>query len=415
MTKVTWKPGDYGIFQGYGEQGEGFEPILEPNQPFVVKSIAENGNLNVAAVDGETGERIMRTQKGEDGKDEQVEIEDQLWPTEAIPAELTTAEDGATETAADAAESGQETGQEAAPEAPAAEKTATETKPKAKRNAKAKKASTKSAKKAAKKADTKADTKTEAAPSTETEEPSTTTAPTVPTVAADGDLLAQAKELSDTVEVAYFRLGGVLRQIFEAKTFDTLPGYNELSQRDGFKRYVETEISCGERKAYYLMSIHEFFTRLGFGESELAGIGWAKAKEIARLSKGNFDERVDEIRDVLNNARNQSRDELSQVVTNMINGTNETAVRRTKFVFMLAEEDGENAKRALARAGELTGESDPAKQFEYIVNDWLGMEDDNGMTLEQAIQFVSAKFGVRLEVVEEGGEVAEEAQEETTG
>lgn len=334
-----WKVGEFGLFAGYKE--DGVDAILSDNAPVKVVSIAENGNLNVAEVDAETGEFIER-----DGE----RVEDQLWPAELTPAVFD-------EEDADIA------GQEADAEQPATEP------------AKSEENSSQAPENAEENTDTEPDIQADTS-SQSGQNP-------------DTDLLEEAKVLADQAETAYFRLGGILLQIKEID-LHTDAGYS----KEEFASYVNDEVGVDYRKAQYLMNIYTFFTNLGMGPEELRGIGWSKAKEISRI-KGERTE--DEIRAVIEDARSRSRDEVGAIVTQMNGGTDAgTAIRRTTLKFVLAEENGENAKRVLSEIGSETGITDPSQQFEMLVTEYQQMKSQDDLSLEDTLAFLEAKFDISI-------------------
>jgi len=81
------------------------------------------------------------------------------------------------------------------------------------------------------------------------------------------------RDLVDRLNGAYLEVGALLSRIEDECGLD----------EDGFKDYVKQELRVGYRKARYLISIHRALAPLGAGADQLRGLGWAKAKEIARV------------------------------------------------------------------------------------------------------------------------------------
>jgi len=77
-------------------------------------------------------------------------------------------------------------------------------------------------------------------------------------------------------DTLYFRLGALLSKVRDSRIAKRLP----FDQR-----YVTRSFPMSFRRAMYLNSIHDSFTRAGIGEQRLRGLAWSKAKEIARLPK----------------------------------------------------------------------------------------------------------------------------------
>lgn len=96
--------------------------------------------------------------------------------------------------------------------------------------------------------------------------------------------LNYADQLAEKVEVEYFRLGGVLKVIFDNAWFE---GY------ESFGAFVAARFGFQERKARYLMEIYEALVSKQIPYEKVKGLGWTKLKELAKiLTLENVDEWV---------------------------------------------------------------------------------------------------------------------------
>ncbi len=90
------------------------------------------------------------------------------------------------------------------------------------------------------------------------------------------DLVKAVRRIVGEADTLYFRLGAMLSQVRDSRIAKRLP----FDQK-----YVTRNFPMSFRRAMYLISIHDSFTRAGIGERRLRGLAWSKAKEIARLPK----------------------------------------------------------------------------------------------------------------------------------
>lgn len=114
--------------------------------------------------------------------------------------------------------------------------------------------------------------------------------PTIDTLLHGEDPLKAAARLVERQDRDDFTLGGVLSHIQRYNLHCTL-GYSGTSD---FQQYIEQELGVKYRKARYLISIYECFSKLGLDEQRLSAMGWSKAKELVRVvNKDNFDALAD--------------------------------------------------------------------------------------------------------------------------
>ena len=229
---------------------------------------------------------------------------------------------------------------------------------------------------------------------------------TVAKLLREHDALTAAKQLVQQQEETYFALGGVLNHIYTEGTFK-LAGYEG---KRGFETYVETELGVAYRKAMYLIGIYTYFRSLGVDEKRLAEIGWSKAKELVGVATPeNFD-------DYVNFAADHSREELKAHIasgtTSAGDGTGTTRIEKKRFNFVLHGDAAVGVERALnAAQAEIEGEPQNklSMAFEMIVTEWAMTKEGVEVSLEDALVAVEPRFGIRLALVDENGQlIAEE-------
>lgn len=94
--------------------------------------------------------------------------------------------------------------------------------------------------------------------------------------------LHMAQNLSETVEVSYFKLGGVLKLIKENTWFDTHPD---------FDTFVANTYGFAARKAHYLIQIYTDLVTKQIPWQKVSHLGWTKLKELSPiLTLENLDE-----------------------------------------------------------------------------------------------------------------------------
>lgn len=95
------------------------------------------------------------------------------------------------------------------------------------------------------------------------------------------------KQYLTDIHQNYFMLGGILSLIKSE-------GWYEEDGYDKFKDYVQTEYGLHDRKARYLIGIHDGLVSAGIDFATVSSLGWSKLKEIAEiLTEDNVDHWVD--------------------------------------------------------------------------------------------------------------------------
>lgn len=101
------------------------------------------------------------------------------------------------------------------------------------------------------------------------------------------EAFALVPELHDTVDHAYFKLGGVLA-VIQTHEWWKDGGY------ENFKQLVENRFGIKYRKAMYLIGIYAALVESGVPYEAFGNIGWTKVKEIASIvTKENVTEWVE--------------------------------------------------------------------------------------------------------------------------
>jgi len=444
----TIKKGDIAYFKDYDEaakQEPGFSAILEAGQKVRVEQVGDDGLIVVAIEDD--GSTILN--------DEGKPVADQVFPEEVTteaPAsdEANEAGEGASETDAGTANdmtndtvpgadavvpakrsAGNGKGKPAAApkekaptkaEQKKADKAAAD---KAKADAAAKKVADKEAAdkakadaKAAKEAEKQAKAEAKLA-KPDNDDPLMIRVEETKSVTeilkSETSALEAAKLLVNRSEQTDFTLGGVLHNIYVTGAFKTI-GYDG---KRGFSDYVETELGVQYRKARYLISIYTTFAQVfrakGITEDDLLKLGWAKAKELARVPVNKLVEDYDKLIAMAVD-KEKSRDQLtSYIKENYEVVQREETAKAITFTFRLVADAAEMVKGGIDKAKKLVGEdADENKALEYIVGDWLNTAEGQAtMTLQSLIDLASAQFGVTLVASEEGSasEAGEEAEQ----
>ena len=219
------------------------------------------------------------------------------------------------------------------------------------------------------------------------------------------DALEAARTLRNRAEESFFSLGGVLNHI-QATGAHKAAGFDG---KRGFADYVKTELDIDYRKAMYLIDIYKTFRALGIDETQFAGVGWSKAKELTGIAT------PENIQEVLSKARELSKDALISWVRDEFvtegtegSGSGGTRVRRIRLNFALFEDQAETVNRAIEAGKAKVGNDDLAQALEYICAEWLQTAEGVDVPLEDALRHLEAKYGVRLATVE--GEAEAEGQ-----
>jgi hypothetical protein len=237
----------------------------------------------------------------------------------------------------------------------------------------------------------------------------------------NNDGLTTARSLLDQVDETYFSLGGVLAHINFNGEYKKEAG---CEGSDGFRVYCDTVLGIGYRRAMYWVGIYAYFSGMGLTEADLAGMGWAKAKELVNLTEDR-----DALLEHIDYAQSHSKVEVieyakqvkeeaeaadtSEGGTSGTKGTKTKAakINTAKFTFKFAGEEAETISSAINRSKEIIGgTANENTALLQIVSEWALSVDGSELTEEQAIAAVEARFGIKLDYAGDDAE-AEQAAE----
>lgn len=201
--------------------------------------------------------------------------------------------------------------------------------------------------------------------------------------------LKEARELADGVELNYFRLGGILRRIFENSWFEG---------HESFGAFVSGEFGFQERKAKYLMEIYEALVDKQIPWAKVSGLGWTKLKDLAKiLTLENVDEWVEK-------AKGLSVIELQNLLKGDKSagaaGSGSTSDDVTIVKFKLKPDALETVQTALAKAKGETGTEFDNVALENLCSAYLaGSIGGGNMSIEAMMK--GAGYEKVLEVFSE--------------
>jgi hypothetical protein len=222
------------------------------------------------------------------------------------------------------------------------------------------------------------------------------------------DVRKQIKDVMAAVDEDHMSLAALLAEAYNKK-------YWEEWGFEDFKLYCADELDVQWRKAYYFVDIWNKVEEFNLDVKEVQKVGWTKMKEIAtvitkRNYKGlmkkaqsmNAKDFIDEVR-VL---RTKQKGKDPRPVTTTIN-------------LKANEDEAKTILEAISEAKKLTESANDTVALEMICSDWL---EDKGAVpeatpLESKIDFLEKAYGVKLQVVDEEGTVAEKpaTAQKTTG
>lgn len=167
------------------------------------------------------------------------------------------------------------------------------------------------------------------------------------------DTIKAAETLSKQIDTNEFTLGGVLAAIRRDSLHTKLLGEDGkpifTDDKSGFESYINARLSCGYRKAMYLIGMYEKYSALGVTEQQIAKIGWSKA--VLMLNVVNAENKGE----LLEFAETHSKSEVEAHVKSVrVNAGTESGVSargvRHSFAFSLYNNEGEIVKAAIESA-----------------------------------------------------------------
>jgi len=178
---------------------------------------------------------------------------------------------------------------------------------------------------------------------------------------------------------------------------------------EDFKLYCSDELDVHWRKAYYFVDIWNKVEEYKLDIKDVQAVGWTKMKEIAtvitkrnyrglmtKAKKMNARDFIDEIKVI--RAKQKGKDPRPVVTTIQLKAN---------------EDEAGTILEAISEAKKLTESANDTVALEMICSDWL---EDKGTVpeatpLESKIAFLEKAYGVKLEVMAEGGETETEGEE----
>lgn len=171
-----------------------------------------------------------------------------------------------------------------------------------------------------------------------------------------------AEKLVTDIDNNSFRLGGVLKVIYDNSWFD---GF------ETFDAYVAEKFGFQSRKAKYLMEIYTHLVEKQIPWEKVEGLGWTKLKDLARfLTQENVDEWVAKATPV-------TVVELQKMLKDSagvgdVNTTVEASSDSVTVKFKLKADQQETVQQALAKAKAEAGTEYDTVALEMICTGYLG-------------------------------------------
>lgn len=243
------------------------------------------------------------------------------------------------------------------------------------------------AKKAAEKAEAKAKKDAEAAAKkaaaeVEANKPLILTESVKALISDDAQKTIEAAEtLSKQIDTNEFTLGGVLAAVRRDNIQNKLLGDDQQplfsADKAGFEAYINARLSCGYRKAMYLIQMYEKYSTLGVSEEEIAKIGWTKAVMMLPAITAENKDAMLEFAQTHNKTEVEAHVKSTKVNSGSTTGNSGTRGVRHAFNFNLYNNDGEAAKGILSAAVETLSAEDKKdekaalnKAFNLILTEW---------------------------------------------
>jgi hypothetical protein len=237
-------------------------------------------------------------------------------------------------------------------------------------------------------------------------------------VQEDRDALEAAKRLLKQIDNSYFTLGGVLAFIYE-RSLHRSKGY--VGKR-GWNDYLDRELpGISYRTAMYLIGIYKSFSAVGIDESSIGQFGgWAKAKEIARITRIKdadgtpIGERLlrENLANLVTVSQKSNRAELADYVRDFMQQSGEkppgghTRPVRHTVTYRLYDGQTEVLDQAISTALRVSGTRFHEHALLHICSEWLLAQGQAVPPLAEAVRAMEARYGVRLSVAQPEESVA---------
>lgn len=214
------------------------------------------------------------------------------------------------------------------------------------------------------------------------------------------DIRQKVLDLRDKVEESYWDLSQVLYEVY-GKSYYLEWGFGSWQQ------YVEQELDYKLRKAQYLISIQDWFSKMNESVQDwVKKLGWTRAKELVGIvTNENLEEwrakvegkTVKEIIDLIQN-RPQGSDDNVELKDGPSGGDDKDIPIRVSF--KLFREQKANVDRALDLAMRMAESSKPGHAIDLICTDFLstnaGIDDVAGL-----LKKIEHQTGVKLIGIDE--------------
>jgi hypothetical protein len=166
-------------------------------------------------------------------------------------------------------------------------------------------------------------------------------------------VIEAAEVLSKQIDTNEFTLGGILAVVRREKHFTKLvDGEGKAlfaDDKSGFEAYVGARLSCGYRKAMYLIQMYEKYSALGVTEEQIAKIGWSKAVLMLNVVTAENKEQMLEFAETHTKSEVEAHVKSTRVNAGTQGNTSPRGVRHS-FAFNLYNNDGESAKAIIEAA-----------------------------------------------------------------
>lgn len=181
-------------------------------------------------------------------------------------------------------------------------------------------------------------------------------------IQSTNNLTGAAHSLYEEHEELYYKLGGLLLDI-KTKKLHLAEGYEDSAE--GFSEFVKDNIGPKKRTIYYLIDIYKRFREAELTYTDLAGLGWTKA----RLLKDIKDK--DKLKEFVEKAKTMTRAQIEQEL--LEEKERDGAPRKERFSFSFEEDTALLIHQALDHAMDQVGEN-KNRALELIITNYLVTE-----------------------------------------
>lgn len=218
--------------------------------------------------------------------------------------------------------------------------------------------------------------------------------PEVLALLSTDDLIGTAQALETEQSQIEWKLGGALYHIRKDKLHrsatdaegNPVPAYSETG---GWQKFLEDYFpGLGYRKAMDLVSIYQHFTTAGVTGESMTGMGWAKARMIAKhvTAEGANPTELVEL------ASTSTVSDLSEALKESlsIGSSAANSKKRVTLKFRYLEEEGNAILTTLETAKAQLGKKDIGEALAHIVTDWATQNGGGKATAASAPKATAA-------------------------